>query len=52
MAYSNARAKAMAIKHLLDSDHSQQEVDQTNLFPHRLYRTFQVPAFYASLKSV
>jgi hypothetical protein len=52
MAYSTARAKATAIKHLLDSNHSQQEVDQTNLFPHRLYCTFQVSVFYASLKSV
>ena len=31
MAYSNVNAKAMAIKHLLASDHSQQDVDQTNL---------------------
>jgi len=31
MAYSNMNAKAMAIKHLLDSDHSQQKTDQTNL---------------------
>jgi hypothetical protein len=52
MAYSNASTKAMAIKHLLDSDHSQQEIDKTNLFPHRLYCTFQVPASYACLKSV
>jgi len=31
MAYSNVSAKAIAIKHLLDSDHSQQDLDQMNL---------------------
>ena len=41
----------MAIKHLFDSGHSQQEIDQTNLFPYGLYCTFQVPASYACLKS-
>lgn len=48
MAYSNVNTKAIAIKHLLDPDHSQQDISLL----YRLHCTLQVSASYACLKSV